>query len=171
MATVEKVYIGDEKFLRGKSHFCPTCGAKLFVCKLSWTVKPKENTSLQEYHPDGFKYVLYKFKCVPCGKLYSQPEIKRIEKAAADEKAKKQAEERKKTDKMCKRAAKKAAKKLSRDMERDIYKDMRLKYGLEKPKKKPIADALNKIKGKIASMKKEEKPKRDIHISFSFHKN
>ena len=173
MATVEKVYIGDEKFLREQEHFCPNCGEKLSICKLSWTVKPKENTNLSEYHPDGFKYVLYKFKCVPCAKIYSQPEIKRIEKAAAEDAAKKAAGERKQTKKMCKKAAKKVAKKMTRDIERDIYRDMKLKYGLEKPKKKPLEDAINKVKSTIASLKpkKEEKQKRDIHISFSFHKN
>lgn len=174
MAIQEKIYIGDEKFLKKQEHFCPQCAQKLSVCKLSWTVTPKENTSLKEYHPEGFRYVLYKFKCLSCDKLYSQPEIKRIEKAAVEAEAKRLAEERNETDKMCKKAAKKVAKKMTKDIEKDIYNDMKLKYGLEKPKKKPLSDALSKIKEAINKSKEdsfEEKPKRDVHITLSFHKN
>lgn len=174
MAIQEKIYMGDKKFLKEQEHFCPVCAQKLSVCKLSWTVTPKENTSLKEYHPDGFRYVLYKFKCVSCDKLYSQPEIKRLEEAAAEEEAKKCAEERAEVDKMCKKAAKKVAKKMTKDIEKDIYNDMKLKYGLEAPKKKPLADALGKIKEAINKSKEdkpEEKSKRDVHITLSFHKN
>ena len=178
MAIQEKIYMGNEKFLREQEHFCPECAQKLSVCKLSWTVTPKENTALREYHPDGFRYVLYKFKCVSCDKLYSQPEIARIEKAAADKEAEKLAQERADVDKMCKKAAKKVAKKMTKDIERDVYHDMKIKYGLEKPKRKPvdeaigkIKEALNKAKAQKPKEKTEEKPKRDIHINLSFHRN
>ena len=181
MAIQEKIYIGDEKFLREQEHFCPECAQKLSVCKLSWTVMPKEGTSLREYHPEGFRYVLYKFKCVACDKLYSQPEIKRLEKAAADAEAKKIAEERAEVDKMCKKAAKKVAKKMTKDIEKDIYRDMKIKYGLEapKPQKKSLSDVIGEIKDKVmpkaehkpeVESKPEEKGKKQININLSFHK-
>lgn len=162
MAIQEKIYIGDEKFLREQEHFCPECAAKLSVCKLSWMVLPKENTSLREYHPDGFRYVLYKLKCKSCDKLYSQPEIKKLEKAAADE-------QRAQTEKMCKKTAKKVAKKISNDVEKDIYKQMKIKYGLEKPKRKPLSEAFSKIKNAFCGNNADGE-KRDININFSFHK-
>lgn len=174
MAIQEKIYIGNEKFLKEQDHFCPVCAEKLSVCKLSWTVTPKENTTLREYHPDGFRYVLYKFKCVPCNKLYSQPEIKRLEKAAAEEEAKKLEKERAELDKMCKKAAKKVAKKMTKDIEKDVYRDMKLKYGLEKPRKKPLSDAIDKIKETVEKIKAktpESDSGREIHINLSFHKN
>ncbi len=183
MAIQEKIYIGDEKFLKEQEHLCPECAQKLSVCKLSWTVTPKENTSLREYHPDGFRYVLYKFKCVSCDKLYSQPEIKRLEKAEADAQAKKIAAERARTDKMCKKTAKKVTKKISKDIEKDIYKQMKIKYGLEEPEapKKSLSDIFGKIKGAFKSQKSKseslsdnsqakEKSKRNFNINFSIHK-
>ncbi len=186
MAIQEKIYIGDEKFLREQEHFCPECAQKLSVCKLSWTVMPKENTSLREYHPEGFKYILYKLKCVSCDKLYSQPEIKRLEKAAADEEARKLAEQMKETDKLCRKTAKKVSKKISKDIEKDIYKQMRVKYGLETPKtpRKTLSDVLGEIKGALKSEKtpesqreasaenqpKVKKEKKHININLSFHK-
>ncbi len=188
MAIQEKVYMGNEKFLREQEHLCPECNKRLSVCKLSWTVMPKEGTSIKEYHPDGFKYVLYKFKCKDCNKLYSQPEIARLEKAAADEAARKIAEERTETDKMCKKVAKRVAKKISRDVERDIYEQMKEKYGLSEPKKKKktLSDIFGKLSGAVEVKKEaeaektektpeptkaeEKKTKKHININLSFHK-
>lgn len=174
MAVQEKVYIGDRKFLYEQEHFCPQCEAKLSVCKLSWMVKPKRDTSLSQYHADGFRYVVYKLKCTACDQIYSQPEIKQIEKDAARADAKQLKKDIKANNKLLKKASKKVAKKMSKDIQKDIYKQMKEKYGIEKPKtRKSLSDVVNKIKDKLNVFKNfgQNDDRKEININISFHKS
>lgn len=105
---------GDFVYMRLKKHVCPDCGQKVFVRKISKTIKAGSRAAknydftVGDITLDGkVKFIWYEFKCTGCGNMTTEADMKAYEKQIREEE-KVEKKNAKKAEKQAKKQQKKS---------------------------------------------------------------